>query len=308
MDTSVIDHFRSLSAVSHTTPIDTLVLNRFYSIFAVVRDDNVRGKSRKGDYMLTMVLLDPTAKVPLGVSMFAKTIERVPEELKAGTVIKLSNLKIQEFNGKLQGLSTFQTTIKQYYFTGSTMDQEGDPDFTLAKHLHSWYTARLSGNIQSDATLMTKGRRNVWTISQLKSARDCFDLYCQVMCVQQQDGLGGMVLLVSDFTTAAFSNGVSMRDESLLYSVAKDCLRVTIWDDNMDVENMLKTNEGGPTLAQIERGTYLFLRNLFSKDARDADGTATIEASLHSERGEKSMGGRWQILDRDHIEVKKIRR
>ncbi|KAJ3060214.1 hypothetical protein HDU99_006014 [Rhizoclosmatium hyalinum] len=76
----------------------------------------------------------------------------------------------------------------------------------------------------------------------------------------------------------------------------------------MDVENMLKTNEGGPTLAQIERGTYLFLRNLFSKDARDADGTATIEASLHSERGEKSMGGRWQILDRDHIEVKKIRR
>ncbi|KAJ3032115.1 UNVERIFIED_CONTAM: hypothetical protein HDU68_004425 [Siphonaria sp. JEL0065] len=299
---------------NEVTCIGNLKLGVFAGVFAVVRDDNSQGKSRKGDYMLTMTLMDPTASFTFGVSMFAKTKEGVPESVKAGQIIKLTPLKIQQFNGRLQGLSTYQTKVQHFHMDedARNLAQDDDRDLQIARFLYQWNTRLNMDPVdQSRKSALFSSKRKVYTISRLKETKECFDLFCQVMQVlQYPDGMGSMVILVSDFTKASFQNGATIRDDEecpLLYPVARDVLRVTLWDTN-DVENSVGRSSSEYQLNQIERGSYLFLRNLFTKEGQDSEGRPILEASLHTERVEKSMGGRWQLLGLDNLEVVKLRR
>ncbi|KAI9349544.1 hypothetical protein BDR26DRAFT_930500 [Obelidium mucronatum] len=296
--------FRALVANigNQVTCIADLKLNTFSGVFAVVRDDNSGGKSKTGDYMLTMVLMDPSTTSTFNVSMFSKQKGHLPPCVKAGQIIKFSGLKIQSFNSKLQGLSNRQSLWKIFDVSSdSAFLNASDLDSQIARFLHMWYTRAAAIDYSA---FNNSNKRNICTISKLKDARECFDLYCQVMQVlQQADGTGNMVILVSDFTKANFQNGVTLHESNcpLLYPVAEDALRVTLWDVGQDTRSLVPPSD-------IQRGSYLYLRNLFTKDGRDANGDTILEASLHSDRAEKSIGGRWQILDLDHLEVVKLRR
>ncbi|KAJ3062218.1 hypothetical protein HDU98_001900, partial [Podochytrium sp. JEL0797] len=324
--------FRSLmDTTKGIAPIASLVLNQHSGVFAVVRDDNHRGKSRKGDYMLTMVLMDPTARIPFGVSMFSKNKDAIPERVSAGQVIKLTTLKIQQFNGKLQGLSSFQTRLILFPFPLTTalpvitipLDASvpSPLDTQLASLLHAWYTRSndpSESNPEPLAATLLANKRNVWTIDKLKEPKIVFDLYCQVVHVLvKSDTLGQLVILVSDFTKAGFqlsapcrliANGVTVSDENLLFPVSKDALCITIWDDPPPSDFPTTI----PRLAEIERGSYIYFRNLFTKESNLESSTflaatPALEATLHSERTENSMGGRWQVLGLDHPQVTLLR-
>ncbi|KAJ3114302.1 3-ketoacyl-CoA thiolase with broad chain length specificity [Physocladia obscura] len=304
--------YESIVATAGANPLKTLKAGTAADyLFAVIRDDNNRGISKKGDHMLTLVLIDPCATSSFSVSMFVKKAEMLPSNVRAGQIVKFTNLKIQQFNSKPQGLTTFAT--KWIFFDENENLDESVPDSNLSladwivvRFLRKWYCASIGGdNRGALSASLVDSRRKVITVSQLKEPKECFDLYCQVIHIFEKSD-DKIFLAVSDFTKPTFRNGIEMSAESLLYPIPERLFKITIWCDSPeDSESVnLQKLSSSRSVADIEPGMFLFLRNLFSKLSNNDN---SLEATLHSERSERSMGGRWQILMNEHLEVVKIR-
>ncbi|KAJ3207070.1 hypothetical protein HDU82_004092 [Entophlyctis luteolus] len=271
------------------------------NILAVIRDCAVRGRSRTGDYMLSVSVVDPTSQTPLSINMFAKSSCELPARVEAGQIARLMQIKIQTFNGRPQGLTSFRSDVRVLQ-PSEIGDAKNDvfadaAEVECAQQLVEWWNVRNSG-----AVAFGSSKRRIRTLDSLREPHECFDFYCQVIHVENDTG-DRTVLLVSDFTTLSFNNGIDPISEnpSYLYPIPKLLLRLTVWT-NMDSNQL-------PIYVRIARGNFIFVRNAFTKSAIGYDGTPTcIEAVLHSSREMRDTGGRWSFVERESDEVEQIRR
>ncbi|KAJ3346771.1 hypothetical protein HDU83_002669 [Entophlyctis luteolus] len=233
--------------------------------------------------------------------MFAKSSCELPARVEAGQIARLMQIKIQTFNGRPQGLTSFRSDVRVLQ-PSEIGDSKNDvfadaAEVECAQQLVEWWNVRNSG-----AVAFGSSKRRIRTLDSLREPHECFDFYCQVIHVENDTG-DRTVLLVSDFTTLSFNNGIDPISEnpSYLYPIPKLILRLTVWT-NMDSNQL-------PIYVRIARGNFIFVRNAFTKSAIGYDGTPTcIEAVLHSSREMRDTGGRWSFVERESDEVEQIRR
>ncbi|KAJ3404827.1 hypothetical protein HDU80_002289 [Chytriomyces hyalinus] len=235
------------------------------------------------------MLVDPSAESPIRSNCFARTATDLPETVLSGTVVKIEDARIQEFNGKPQAVIYAGTKMRFFDLSRGILEDSVDGQY--ATMLSEWFRKRTAEPAAS--SFLQPSRRNVLTISEIQENRVFFDLYAQVMHVIPGARDDRLILHVSDFTLAKTPPAISDDDEkALLYPVADRLLKVTIWDDfSIDPSALV-------------RGNFVYFRNLQSQ----AQGNGAFDAVLHNERSERSIGGKWTLLDHTHVEAAKIRK
>ncbi|TPX70979.1 hypothetical protein CcCBS67573_g06366 [Chytriomyces confervae] len=283
------DEYERMSRETKTTCIRDVRAGNRVALFAVVRDDSTRKRTKTGDSNLSLMLVDPSAESPIRSNCFARTATDLPETVLSGTVVKIEDARIQEFNGKPQAVIYAGTKMRFFDLSRGILEDSVDGQY--ATMLSEWFRKRTAEPAAS--SFLQPSRRNVLTISEIQENRVFFDLYAQVMHVIPGARDDRLILHVSDFTLAKTPPAISDDDEkALLYPVADRLLKVTIWDDfSIDPSALV-------------RGNFVYFRNLQSQ----AQGNGAFDAVLHNERSERSIGGKWTLLDHTHVEAAKIRK
>ncbi|KAI8615247.1 hypothetical protein BC830DRAFT_1123640 [Chytriomyces sp. MP71] len=296
------EEFRRLAAANGVTCLSELREGQFgKSVFGIVRDKAERGKTRTNESKLSLVLVDPSApSAPMRVNSFSKNKNELPLLVEAGTVVRIDSCKIQDFNKKPQGVT--KTGARLHVFdVPAGIPQDSSNDWQMACLLHTWFHGTdEAGN--TPASSINSGTRKTYAISQIQKDREFFDLFCQVMYVIPGGRNDQMMVLVSDFTKAAFSLSLSEEEQNyLLYPASDMLLKVTIW---LNEEEQANTATFTDALApRIECGSFVYFRNLQGQQRDDG----AIDAVLHNERESRSIGGKWTLLDHEDPHVLQLR-
>ncbi|KAJ3416100.1 3-ketoacyl-CoA thiolase with broad chain length specificity [Chytridiales sp. JEL 0842] len=276
---------RSLDAIS--------CINRgsLISVHGVVTANNTTCKSGGTDYKLIVNLTDPTIQGHIGCNLFKPNKEELPEKVSVGDIIILLNVRITEFNGKPQLLSS--RSFQSFHYARASPElrpPESSPVGDLVRLLEYWYAESHPPPTLTSATgasESTSSTRYEKTIGELSRPNVFIDLNCQVIYVGGISNCGkNRVLYVTDFTKNTYLRNFGELRNAILPVPCEMIMVVTLWDDNVRLAENLKP------------GDYVYIRNMRIKTVSDGK----LEGALHGSRGGQNMSN-ISHLEADHPSV-----
>ncbi|KAI9029380.1 hypothetical protein DFJ74DRAFT_658284 [Hyaloraphidium curvatum] len=262
----------------------------FYAVVAAAKEPT---KSKGTDYVLSFQLTDPTVENTfVSVQIFRRTLAELPS-VQVGDVVKLSNVKVQRFNGKAQCLSTRQTACLAFPSDrkdlvarpppdnspegAAEVDQEQD-ERPIAALRRWWRKSR--ERVEPAAMILPSARRPTLRQSELEANR-FFDYYGEVLATRSITDTQCLVWL-TDFTASPLlrpyePEGLIPEYEPVCQGSVLPCIA---WDAN------------AVRAAGLVAGQIALFRNML---ARDRDGF--LEAHLHGDREGTATENRIRVID-----------
>ncbi|XP_009898516.1 protection of telomeres protein 1 [Dryobates pubescens] len=276
------------------TSLNQLKDGTIVNLYGVVKFFKPPYVSKGTDYCSVVTLVDPS-NAKLTCTLFSGNLDSLPKIYKVGDVVRFHRIKIREYNGQMQGITsggfaslTFDGTVgtpivprtssKVYTFT--------DEEVKTVKELRAWAASNLS--ISGPAAKLSGVQPMLF-----------FDLTCQLIGKAKVDG-SSFLLKVWDGTKCPYPTWkVSVEDrelegeKGLLYQLQNLTADILVYDNHMQLAKSLKI------------GSFLRIYSVHAKQgSADNEDGSHIEFHLH---GGTCYGRGIGVLPESNPEVKELK-
>ncbi|NXA29061.1 POTE1 protein, partial [Ibidorhyncha struthersii] len=289
-----IMHFQSVAPKYVYTPLNHLKDGTIVNLYGVVKFFKPPYVSKGTDYCSVVTLVDPS-NVKLTCTLFNGNLDSLPKIYKVGDIVRFHRIKIREYNGQMQGITsvgfaslTFDGTVgapvvprsssKVYTF----MDEEQK----TIEELRVWAASNLS--ISGPAAKLSGVQPMLF-----------FDLTCQLVGKAKVDG-SSFLLKVWDGTKCPYPTWkvpVEARDlegeKVLLHQLRNLTVDILVYDNHVQLAKSLKV------------GSFLRIYSIHTKQASaDNEDVSHIEFHLH---GGTCYGRGIGVLPESNPDVKELK-
>ncbi|XP_054255498.1 protection of telomeres protein 1 [Indicator indicator] len=276
------------------TSLNQLKDGTIVNLYGVVKFFKPPYVSKGTDYCSVVTLVDPS-NAKLTCTLFSGNLDSLPKIYKVGDVVRFHRIKIREYNGQMQGITsggfaslTFDGTVEAPIVprTSSKVYTFVEEEIKTIKELRVWAASNLS--ISGPAAKLSGVQPMLF-----------FDLTCQLVGKAKVDG-SSFLLKVWDGTKCPFPTwkvSVEKRDlegeKDLLHQLRNLTADILVYDNHMQLAKSLKI------------GSFLRIYSIHAKQASaDNEDGSHIEFHLH---GGTCYGRGIGVLPESNPEVKELK-
>ncbi|KAJ7405076.1 protection of telomeres 1 [Pitangus sulphuratus] len=276
------------------TPLNQLKDGTIVNLYGVVKFFKPPYVSKGTDYCSVVTLVDPS-NVKLTCTLFNGNPDSLPKIYKVGDIVRFHRIKIREFNGQMQGITsggfaslTFDGTVGAPLVprTSSKMYTFMDEEHKRIEELRVWAASNIS--ISGPAAKLSSVQPMLF-----------FDLTCQLVGKAQVDG-SSFLLKVWDGTKCPYPTWrvpVEAKDlegeKALLHQLRNLTVDILVYDNHVQLAKSLKI------------GSFLRIYSIHTKQASaDNEDFSHIEFHLH---GGTCYGRGIGVLPENNPDVKELK-
>ncbi|XP_075002809.1 protection of telomeres protein 1 isoform X4 [Calonectris borealis] len=276
------------------TPLNHLKDGTIVNLYGVVKFFKPPYVSKGTDYCSVVTLVDPT-NVKLTCTLFNGNLDSLPKIYKVGDIVRFHRIKIREYNGQMQGITsagfaslTFDGTVGAPVVprTSSKVYTFMDEEQKTIEELRVWAASNLS--ISGPAAKLSGVQPMLF-----------FDLTCQLVGKAKVDG-SSFLLKVWDGTKCPYPTWkvpVEAKDlegeKVLLHQLRNLTVDILVYDNHVQLAKSLKI------------GSFLRIYSIHTKQASaDDEGVSHIEFHLH---GGTCYGRGIGVLPESNPDVKELK-
>ncbi|NXT32198.1 POTE1 protein, partial [Pelecanoides urinatrix] len=276
------------------TPLNHLKDGTIVNLYGVVKFFKPPYVSKGTDYCSVVTLVDPT-NVKLTCTLFNGNLDSLPKIYKIGDIVRFHRIKIREYNGQMQGITsvgfaslTFDGTVGAPVVprTSSKVYTFMDEEQKTIEELRVWAASNLS--ISGPAAKLSGVQPMLF-----------FDLTCQLVGKAKVDG-SSFLLKVWDGTKCPYPTWkvpVEAKDlegeKVLLHQLRNLTVDILVYDNHVQLAKSLKI------------GSFLRIYSIHTKQANaDDEGVSHIEFHLH---GGTCYGRGIGVLPESNPDVKELK-
>ncbi|XP_027738503.1 protection of telomeres protein 1 isoform X2 [Empidonax traillii] len=276
------------------TPLNQLKDGTIVNLYGVVKFFKPPYVSKGTDYCSVVTLVDPS-NVKLTCTLFNGNPDSLPKIYKVGDIVRFHRIKIREFNGQMQGITsggfaslTFDGTVGAPLVprTSSKMYTFMDEEHKRIEELRVWAASNIS--ISGPAAKLSSVQPMLF-----------FDLTCQLVGKAQVDG-SSFLLKVWDGTKCPYPTWrvpVEAKDvegeKVLLHQLRNLMVDILVYDNHVPLAKSLKI------------GSFLRIYSIHTKQASaDNEDFSHIEFHLH---GGTCYGRGIGVLPENNPDVKELK-
>uniref|UniRef100_A0A674GDP7 Protection of telomeres protein 1 n=1 Tax=Taeniopygia guttata TaxID=59729 RepID=A0A674GDP7_TAEGU len=276
------------------TPLNHLKDGTVVNLYGVVKFFKPPYISKGTDYCSIVTLVDPS-NVKLTCSLFSGNLDSLPKIYKVGDIVRFHRIKIREYNGQMQGITsggfaslTFDGTIGAPVVprTSSRVYTFIDEEQKTVEELRIWAASNIS--ISGSATKLSDVQPMLF-----------FDLTCQLLGKAKVDG-SSFLLKVWDGTKCPYRTWkvpVEAKDlegeKVLLHQLRNLAVDILVYDNHVQLAESLKI------------GSFLRIYSIHVKQASaDNEDVSHMEFHLH---GGTCYGRGIGLLPESNPDVKELK-
>ncbi|KAM9293115.1 protection of telomeres protein 1 isoform 2-T2 [Morus bassanus] len=276
------------------TPLNRLKDGTIVNLYGVVKFFKPPYVSKGTDYCSVVTLVDPS-NVKLTCTLFNGNPDSLPKIYKVGDIVRFHRIKIREYNGQMQGITsvgfaslTFDGTVGAPVVprTSSKVYTFMDEEQKTIEELRVWAASSLS--ISGPAAKLSGVQPMLF-----------FDLTCQLVGKAKVDG-SSFLLKVWDGTKCPYPTWkvpVEARDlegeKALLHQLRNLTVDILVYDNHVQLAKSLKI------------GSFLRIYSIHTKQASaDNENVSHIEFHLH---GGTCYGRGIGVLPESNPDVKELK-
>ncbi|XP_050179610.1 protection of telomeres protein 1 [Myiozetetes cayanensis] len=276
------------------TPLNQLKDGTIVNLYGVVKFFKPPYVSKGTDYCSVVTLVDPS-NAKLTCTLFNGNPDSLPKIYKVGDIVRFHRIKIREFNGQMQGITsggfaslTFDGTVGAPLVprTSSKMYTFMDEEHKRIEELRVWAASNIS--ISGPAAKLSSVQPMLF-----------FDLTCQLVGKAQVDG-SSFLLKVWDGTKCPYPTWrvpVEAKDmegeKALLHQLRNLTVDILVYDNHVQLAKSLKI------------GSFLRIYSIHAKQASaDNEDFSHIEFHLH---GGTCYGRGIGVLPENNPDVKELK-
>ncbi|XP_053930542.1 protection of telomeres protein 1 isoform X1 [Cuculus canorus] len=276
------------------TPLNRLKDGTVVNLYGVVKFFKPPYVSKGTDYCSVVTLVDPS-NVKLTCTLFNGNLDFLPKIYKVGDIVRFHRIKIREYNGQMQGITsagfaslTFDGTVGAPVVprTSSKVYTFMDEEQKIIEELRVWADSNLC--IFGPAAKLAGVQPMIF-----------FDLTCQLVGKAKVDG-SSFLLKVWDGTKCPYPTWkvpVEARDlegeKTLLHQLRNLTVDILVYDNHVQLAKSLKI------------GSFLRIYSIHTKQASsDKDDVSCIEFHLH---GGTCYGRGIGVLPETNPDVKELK-
>ncbi|NWR31369.1 POTE1 protein, partial [Tachuris rubrigastra] len=275
------------------TPLNQLKDGTIVNLYGVVKFFKPPYVSKGTDYCSVVTLVDPS-NVKLTCTLFNGNPDCLPKIYKVGDIVRFHRIKIREYNGQMQGITsggfaslTFDGTVGAPVVprTSSKMYTFMDEEHKTIEELRVWAASNIS--ISGPAAKLSAVQPMLF-----------FDLTCQLVGKAKVDG-SSFLLKVWDGTKCPYPTWrvpVEAKDlegeKVLLHQLRNLTVDILVYDNHVQLAKSLKI------------GSFLRIYSIHTKQASaDNEDVSRIEFHLH---GGTCYGRGIGVLPENNPDVKEL--
>lgn len=276
------------------TPLNHLKDGTVVNLYGVVKFFKPPYISKGTDYCSIVTLVDPS-NVKLTCSLFSGNLDSLPKIYKVGDIVRFHRIKIREYNGQMQGITsggfaslTFDGTVGAPVVprTSSRVYTFIDEEQKTVEELRIWAASNIS--ISGSATKLSDVQPMLF-----------FDLTCQLVGKAKVDG-SSFLLKVWDGTKCPYRTWkvpVEAKDlegeKVLLHQLRNLAVDILVYDNHVQLAESLKI------------GSFLRIYSIHVKQASaDNEDVSHMEFHLH---GGTCYGRGIGLLPESNPDVKELK-
>ncbi|XP_039918416.1 protection of telomeres protein 1 isoform X2 [Hirundo rustica] len=276
------------------TPLNHLKDGTIVNLYGVVKFFKPPYISKGTDYCSVVTLVDPS-NVKLTCSLFNGNLDSLPKIYKVGDIVRFHRIKIREYNGQMQGITsggfaslTFDGTVGAPIVprTSSRVYTFMDEEQKTVEELRIWAASNIS--ISGPAAKLSGVQPMLF-----------FDLTCQLVGKAKVDG-SSFLLKVWDGTKCPYPTWkvpVEAKDlegdKVFLHQLRNLAVDILVYDNHVQLAESLKI------------GSFLRIYSIHSKQASaDNEDVSHIEFHLH---GGTCYGRGIGVLPESNPDVKELK-
>ncbi|XP_008944631.1 PREDICTED: protection of telomeres protein 1 [Merops nubicus] len=276
------------------TSLDQLKDGTIVNLYGVVKFFKPPYVSKGTDYCSIITLVDPS-NVKLTCTLFNGNLDSLPKIYKVGDIVRFHRIKIREYNGQMQGVTsmgfaslTFDGTVGAPVVprTSSKVYTFMDEEQKTIEELRVWAASNLS--ISGPAAKLSGVQPMLF-----------FDLTCQLVGKAKVDG-SSFLLKVWDGTKCPYPTWkvpVEARDlegeKAVLHQLRNLTVDILVYDNHVQLAKSLKV------------GSFLRIYSIHTKQASGDDEVGShIEFHLH---GGTCYGRGIGVLPESNPDVKELK-
>lgn len=276
------------------TPLNQLKDGTVVNLYGIVKFFKPPYISKGTDYCSIVTLVDPS-NVKLTCSLFSGNLDSLPKIYKVGDIVRFHRIKIREYNGQMQGITsggfaslTFDGTVGAPVVprTSSRVYTFMDEEQKAVEELRIWAASNIS--ISGPATKLSGVQPMLF-----------FDLTCQLVGKAKVDG-SSFLLKVWDGTECPYPTWkvpVEAKDlegeKGLLHQLRNLAVDILVYDNHVQLAESLKI------------GSFLRIYSIHAKEASaDNEDVSHMEFHLH---GGTCYGRGIGVLPESNPDVKELK-
>ncbi|XP_017673672.1 PREDICTED: protection of telomeres protein 1 isoform X2 [Lepidothrix coronata] len=276
------------------TPLNQLKDGTIVNLYGVVKFFKPPYVSKGTDYCSVVTLVDPS-NVKLTCTLFNGNPDSLPKIYKVGDIVRFHRIKIREYNGQMQGITsggfaslTFDGTVGAPVVprTSSKVYTFMDEEHKTIEELRVWAASNIS--ISGPAAKLSSVQPMLF-----------FDLTCQLVGKAKVDG-SSFLLKVWDGTKCPYPTWrvpVEAKDlegeRVLLHQLRNLMVDILVYDNHVQLAKSLKI------------GSFLRIYSIHAKQASaDNENVSHIEFHLH---GGTCYGRGIGVLPENNSDVKELK-
>ncbi|KAM6146508.1 protection of telomeres protein 1 isoform 2-T2 [Phoenicopterus ruber ruber] len=276
------------------TPLNRLKDGTIVNLYGIVKFFKPPYVSKGTDYCSVVTLVDPS-NVKLTCTLFNGNLDSLPKIYKVGDIVRFHRIKIREYNGQMQGITsvgfaslTFDGTVGAPVVprTSSKVYTFMDEEQKTIEELRVWAASNLS--ISGPAAKLSGVQPMLF-----------FDLTCQLVGKAKVDG-SSFLLKVWDGTKCPYPTWkvpVEARDlegeKVVLHQLRNLTVDILVYDNHVQLAKSLKI------------GSFLRIYSIHTKQASaDKEDASHIEFHLH---GGTCYGRGIGVLPESNTDVKELK-
>uniref|UniRef100_A0A663NAS7 Protection of telomeres protein 1 n=1 Tax=Athene cunicularia TaxID=194338 RepID=A0A663NAS7_ATHCN len=287
-------HFQSVAPKYAYTSLNHLKDGTIVNLYGIVKFFKPPYVSKGTDYCSVVTLVDPS-NVKLTCTLFSGNVDSLPKIYKVGDIVRFHRIKIREYNGQMQGITsvgfaslTFDGTVGAPVVprTSSKVYTFMDEEQKIVEELRVWAASNLS--VCGPAAKLSGVQPMLF-----------FDLTCQLVGKAKVDG-SSFLLKVWDGTKCPYPTWkvpVEARDvegeKVLLHQLQNLMVDILVYDNHVQLAKSLKI------------GSFLRIYSIHTKQASAVDEDVShIEFHLH---GGTCYGRGIGVLPESNPDVKELK-
>ncbi|NXM32719.1 POTE1 protein, partial [Oxyruncus cristatus] len=276
------------------TPLNQLKDGTIVNLYGVVKFFKPPYVSKGTDYCSVVTLVDPS-NAKLTCTLFNGNPDSLPKIYKVGDIVRFHRIKIREYNGQMQGITsggfaslTFDGTVGAPVVprTSSKMYTFMDEEHKTIEELRVWAASNIS--VPGPAAKLSSVQPMLF-----------FDLTCQLIGKAKVDG-SSFLLKVWDGTKCPYPTWrvpVEAKDlegeKVLLHQLRNLMVDILVYDNHVQLAKSLKI------------GSFLRIYSIHTKQASaDNEDVSRIEFHLH---GGTCYGRGIRVLPESNPDVKELK-
>ncbi|XP_030309502.1 protection of telomeres protein 1 [Calypte anna] len=275
------------------TPLNDLKDGTVVNLYGIVKFFKPPYVSKGTDYCSVVTLVDPS-NVKLTCTLFNGNLDALPKIYKVGDIVRFHRIKIREYNGQMQGITsggfsslTFDGTVGAPVVprTSSKVYTFMDEEQKVIEELRAWAASNLS--IPGPAAKLSGVQPMLF-----------FDLTCQLVGKAKVDG-SSFLLKVWDGTKCPYPTWkvpVEARDmegdKVHLYQLRKLTVDILVYDNHVQLAK------------SFQIGSFLRIYSIHAKQVSAHQDVSHLEFHLH---GGTCYGRGIGVLPESNPDVKELK-